>query len=426
VFTDVYAQDWTHDVYLMHHYTAETAQTFSPFPVMVDIFRNIFPKWGIDHPYLMRGLMAITAFHLTYQEPGRRSTWLPLAIKHQTLALTTFRATLAKPSKENHQALFALSLLLSLCSMASSVWDDLSLAPVNVNIGNPSQSLLRADSVSDSGSSPLNEHRAEVDFGSPISYPDASPERKLYLLSQAPDLHVKEHQDLRESIRGVIQPFVLIRGSRDLKKLLGAMFNADAFTELRQAASKKLAKPDVDDPSHQECKRDSYPDQNIAERRHGHLPKALESHMAQLRDAVARNYQDSLEKVAVLLEALTMLEILYRVVIDRSGHGIDPNTRGVAWSWPVTVSKEYEKFLLSHDHGALVIYAHFAVLSTAFRASAWWLDGWPRRVVSIVRKVVGAEWQEWVQWTETEVLNDGNSFTMAADVEEVASSATAR
>jgi hypothetical protein len=60
----------------------------------------------------------MSALHLTSQRPEDRSIWTPLALKHQNIALASFRRTLPALDEENCHAMFGLAILISVTSMA--------------------------------------------------------------------------------------------------------------------------------------------------------------------------------------------------------------------------------------------------------------------------------------------------------------------
>jgi hypothetical protein len=86
------------------------------------LFQLQMPEYALTEPHLMRGLMALSAFHLAYKRPAEASIWMPLAFKHQAIVLRSLRMILANINRENCQALFCLSAIVGLTSLSSSSW----------------------------------------------------------------------------------------------------------------------------------------------------------------------------------------------------------------------------------------------------------------------------------------------------------------
>lgn len=105
----------------MHHYTTVLSR-FGSREKVTHLWRDYVPQQALKHPFLMHGLLALTALHLGYLYPDHSSKYLQLCDKHQDIALQRFRAILASPvvDPELVDALFALSATLSLSSMARS------------------------------------------------------------------------------------------------------------------------------------------------------------------------------------------------------------------------------------------------------------------------------------------------------------------
>ncbi|KAI9730347.1 MAG: hypothetical protein M1834_005857 [Cirrosporium novae-zelandiae] len=98
------------DFEIYHHYIGHTSSTLGPgYP---QIWRDIIPPIAFDHPFLLHGILAITALHLIYLHPEKEHDYLIPAISHQDIALQGYRIALADVSPYNCHAIFAFSTLL--------------------------------------------------------------------------------------------------------------------------------------------------------------------------------------------------------------------------------------------------------------------------------------------------------------------------
>ncbi|OJD18658.1 hypothetical protein AJ78_01354 [Emergomyces pasteurianus Ep9510] len=104
------------DLKLMHHYTTETYTTLSNTREHVEIWRTVIPKEALAHPFLMHGILALSALHLiecsSINDPNRRK-YVELATRHQHLALAAFRPVLNNITPSNCNAVFAFSSLIA-------------------------------------------------------------------------------------------------------------------------------------------------------------------------------------------------------------------------------------------------------------------------------------------------------------------------
>jgi Fungal specific transcription factor domain len=93
----------------------------------------------------------------------------------------------------------------------------------------------------------------------------------------------------------------------------------------------------------------------------------------------------------------------------------------VVWRWPAFVSQEYVLLLRTADPIALIIFAHFAILSAVFDQQ-WYLSGYPRRALHAIRVALPKPWQKFLDWPEAQLneqlceLFDGDVVRHASEV----------
>lgn len=73
------------------------------------LWRIAVPEEGLSHPFLMHGILALSALHLarTAPEPSRHAAYLNRAVAHQNQALALFRELLSDVNEGNAKAMFA-------------------------------------------------------------------------------------------------------------------------------------------------------------------------------------------------------------------------------------------------------------------------------------------------------------------------------
>ena len=97
---------------LLHHFTTETCYTLSDRPESHELWRITVPQVAFQHDFLMRGILAISALHLSCLRPDRQTYWGHVAAKQQDAALSSFRTIMTHMDQSNCDAFLALSSLI--------------------------------------------------------------------------------------------------------------------------------------------------------------------------------------------------------------------------------------------------------------------------------------------------------------------------
>jgi hypothetical protein len=84
------------------------------------IWRNFVPEEALSHPFLMHGILALSALHLarTGPDPSRRASYLNRAVAHQNQALALFREMLGDVKESNAKAMFAFAGIVVIYTFA--------------------------------------------------------------------------------------------------------------------------------------------------------------------------------------------------------------------------------------------------------------------------------------------------------------------
>ncbi|ORX97950.1 hypothetical protein BCR34DRAFT_158633 [Clohesyomyces aquaticus] len=110
------------DLALLHQWTISTyAGCGDSFPGEADPWRIEVPKLGQQFPFVMRGVLAVSALHLARQtaDPAEKSRYVQLAAYHQDLALPEYRHAITSVCEDNIHAVVAFSALTTLYCMAA-------------------------------------------------------------------------------------------------------------------------------------------------------------------------------------------------------------------------------------------------------------------------------------------------------------------
>ena len=108
------------DLKLMHHYARSTYLTLTDDPSVEHIWQDNVPREAFHHIFLMHGLLALSALHLSLTTTNDNQDNHDLAIRHYTAALNLYTTALNDVTEENCHALFAFSSLAAIIAFAMS------------------------------------------------------------------------------------------------------------------------------------------------------------------------------------------------------------------------------------------------------------------------------------------------------------------
>jgi hypothetical protein len=112
-------ESWLQDLELMHHYSHRTSRTHLGAKVRLQhVWQEHVPSEAIKHPFLMHGVLALAALHIACMRPKQAAHYASLCDKHQASALASYRQILTHITDDVADALFALSTILSISSVA--------------------------------------------------------------------------------------------------------------------------------------------------------------------------------------------------------------------------------------------------------------------------------------------------------------------
>ncbi|KAH6672083.1 hypothetical protein B0J14DRAFT_86181 [Halenospora varia] len=108
------------DLELLHFYTASTSLTFSNAPERRHVWQYVVPKIAFSHEFLLHGLLALSALHLSRISPERKDSLRANASAHHATALPMFRAALESIDSLNCHACSAFGTIIAVYEWASS------------------------------------------------------------------------------------------------------------------------------------------------------------------------------------------------------------------------------------------------------------------------------------------------------------------
>ncbi|KAL9102494.1 MAG: hypothetical protein Q9163_002359 [Psora crenata] len=100
------------DLELLHHFTTETCYTLSDRAESHELWRVTVPQLAFHHDFLMRGILAISALHLSHLRPAMHEHFTHIGAQQQDAALRSFRPIMVGMDSTNCDASFAMSSLI--------------------------------------------------------------------------------------------------------------------------------------------------------------------------------------------------------------------------------------------------------------------------------------------------------------------------
>ncbi|KAH8600176.1 hypothetical protein B0O99DRAFT_682622 [Bisporella sp. PMI_857] len=105
--------DAFYDLKLLHHYMTCTYLTLAKDSSLEHTWQVIMPQIAYSHPFLMHGLLAISACHFAVLEPERAEHYTGLATRHYASAVEIFRPMLENIQEANAMPVLAFSTLIA-------------------------------------------------------------------------------------------------------------------------------------------------------------------------------------------------------------------------------------------------------------------------------------------------------------------------
>ncbi|KAF7134194.1 hypothetical protein CNMCM5793_005922 [Aspergillus hiratsukae] len=101
------------DLELMVQWCNETYRSFSRNEQTDRIWRAGVPEEALSYPFLMHGILALSALHIARTRADHRYDYVSIAVAHQDQALTLFREQLHDINPSNAKAMFAFASIVA-------------------------------------------------------------------------------------------------------------------------------------------------------------------------------------------------------------------------------------------------------------------------------------------------------------------------
>jgi hypothetical protein len=202
----------------MHHFTSVVAIELAngSSAEAKALWQEHAVKLGFKHHFLLRGILAVAAFHLGFLYPERKAEYYLAGTTHQSIGLTEFQATLPDVNESNCHALFAFSCLVIILVFASGAKEK----PMDFNTdvlqwfyllrGAHIVLNLHKDSISCSFLKPLLDEMGRIEAAEAQQFPGTEQITRLFRIcgSDQHDQETAQAYDL--AIHGLLNTFTQV------------------------------------------------------------------------------------------------------------------------------------------------------------------------------------------------------------------------
>jgi hypothetical protein len=102
------------DMELLHHWTISTSLTMTSDPIVRTTWRTTVPQIAFQNPFVMRGILALSALHLAHLTPSKRDLYLSLSTHHHETALPEATSVLPAINSSTCNALHIFTILTAI------------------------------------------------------------------------------------------------------------------------------------------------------------------------------------------------------------------------------------------------------------------------------------------------------------------------
>ncbi|GIC89482.1 Zn(II)2Cys6 transcription factor [Aspergillus udagawae] len=102
------------DLQLFHHYVTSTASTVTEGQDRKHLWDIHVPQWAFAFPSILHLILALSALHLTHQQPALRAKYLKQADDHFTFGVRSVTTVLSSLNENNCQYIYISAVLICL------------------------------------------------------------------------------------------------------------------------------------------------------------------------------------------------------------------------------------------------------------------------------------------------------------------------
>lgn len=100
------------DLQLLHHYTIDTYQSMTTDPNLHDVWQKHLVQWGIESPYILHLVLALSALHLAYEKPDLQDQYIQQADNHFSFGVRSVTSVIAELNADSCQKVYMSAVMI--------------------------------------------------------------------------------------------------------------------------------------------------------------------------------------------------------------------------------------------------------------------------------------------------------------------------
>ncbi|CAG7996593.1 unnamed protein product [Penicillium nalgiovense] len=100
------------DLQLLHHYTIDTYQTMTTSPDLQTVWQKTLVQWGIEFPYILHLILALSALHLAHEQPDLQEQYIQQADEHFSFGVRSVTSVFSELNADNCQRVYMSAVMI--------------------------------------------------------------------------------------------------------------------------------------------------------------------------------------------------------------------------------------------------------------------------------------------------------------------------
>ncbi|CAP97064.1 hypothetical protein EN45_083310 [Penicillium chrysogenum] len=100
------------DLQLLHHYTIDTYQTMTSSPDLQTMWQKTLVQWGIEFPYILHLILALSALHLAHEQPYLQEKYIQQADVHFSFGVRSVTSVFSELNADNCQRVYMSAVMI--------------------------------------------------------------------------------------------------------------------------------------------------------------------------------------------------------------------------------------------------------------------------------------------------------------------------
>ncbi|KAJ9493007.1 hypothetical protein VN97_g187 [Penicillium thymicola] len=100
------------DLQLLHHYTIDTYQTMTSGPDPHNVWQKHLVQWGIELPYILHLVLALSALHLAHEKPDLQGQYIQQADNHFSFGVRSVTSVISELNADSCQKVYMSAVMI--------------------------------------------------------------------------------------------------------------------------------------------------------------------------------------------------------------------------------------------------------------------------------------------------------------------------